>query len=118
MSLHQREYGFAPSVVTHVAVCAELAAKGCANVRQVDRSFASKGLLPSWYMALRLPLTLAAVTGMSLTLVSSVMDSEAAVGPEAARAAPSADGASFPGESPGSAGGPQEMQLAGVREKE
>ena len=69
-------------------------------------------------MALRLPLTLAAVTGMSLTLISSVMDSEAAVGPEAARAVSLADRASFARESPGSAGGPQEMHLAGVREKE
>ena len=35
------------------------------------RSFAAKGLLPAWYMALRLPLTLAAVSGMAITLVGS-----------------------------------------------
>jgi len=39
----------------------------------VCRSFAAKGLLPSWYMALRLPLTLAAVSGMMITLVGSFM---------------------------------------------
>ena len=37
------------------------------------RSFAAKGLLPAWYMALRLPLTLAAVSGMAITLVGSFM---------------------------------------------
>ena len=37
------------------------------------RSFAAKGLLPSWYMALRLPLTLAAVSGMAITLIGSLM---------------------------------------------
>ncbi len=39
------------------------------------RSFAAKGLLPAWYMALRLPLTLAAVSGMGITLVGSLMAS-------------------------------------------
>ena len=37
------------------------------------RSFAAKGLLPAWYMALRLPLTLAAVSGMAITLFGSFM---------------------------------------------
>ena len=66
---------------------------------QVDRAFASKGLLPPWYMTLRLPLTMAAVAGLSLTLVASVRSSEAAVPDQAARAVPGASGA-------------QEMQLA------
>jgi len=39
----------------------------------VDRSFAKRHLLPSWYMALRLPLTLAAVTGMAITCSSSLL---------------------------------------------
>ena len=56
----------------------------------MDRAFASKGLLPSWYMTLRLPLTLAAVAGMSLTLVASVRNAEAAVPNQAARTAPGA----------------------------
>ncbi|KAK9905759.1 hypothetical protein WJX75_005885 [Coccomyxa subellipsoidea] len=42
-------------------------------VYAVDRHFAAKALLPAWYMTLRLPLTLAAVTGMGCTLVASLM---------------------------------------------
>ena len=53
----------------------------------MDRAFASKGLLPPWYMTLRLPLTLAAVAGMSLTLVASVRNAEAATLHQAARSA-------------------------------
>ncbi|KAK9836975.1 hypothetical protein WJX81_003874 [Elliptochloris bilobata] len=64
----------------------------------VDRAFASKGLLPPWYMTLRLPLTLAAVIGMSLTLVASVREAEAAVPNQAPAPLP--------------ADGPKEMQLA------
>lgn len=68
-------------------------------VRQVDRAFASKGLLPPWYMTLRLPLTLAAVAGMSMTLVASVRSAEAAIPDQAPRALPGASN-------------PAEMQLA------
>jgi hypothetical protein len=57
-------------------------------VYAVDRSFAAKGLLPRWYMSLRLPLTLAAVGGMACTLVSSLVSGEA---PSARR---SSDGSS------------------------
>lgn len=42
-------------------------------VYAVDRHFAAKALLPLWYMSLRLPLTLAAVTGMGCTLAASLM---------------------------------------------
>ncbi|BDA47546.1 probable transmembrane protein 69 at C-terminar half [Coccomyxa sp. Obi] len=41
-------------------------------VYAVDRHFAAKGLLPAWYMALRLPLTLAALTGLACTLTTSL----------------------------------------------
>ncbi|EIE23627.1 hypothetical protein COCSUDRAFT_66018 [Coccomyxa subellipsoidea C-169] len=42
-------------------------------VYAVDRHFAAKALLPAWYMSLRLPLTLAAVTGMGCTLAASLL---------------------------------------------
>jgi hypothetical protein len=35
----------------------------------VDRSWAKKGLLPPWYMRLRLPLTLLAAAGLGVTAV-------------------------------------------------
>ncbi len=86
------------------STCADCAAPvGRAGGAQVDRSFASKGLLPPWYLALRLPLTLAAVAGMSLTLVASVREAEAAVPRDAAGQAAAGGG--------GTAGAP-EMQLA------
>lgn len=65
---------------------------GCGVWQQVDRAFASKGLLPPWYMTLRLPLTLAAVAGMATTLVASVRGAEAAIPDQAARASPGASG--------------------------
>ena len=65
----------------------------------MDRAFASKGLLPPWYMTLRLPLTLAAVAGLSLTLVASVRSAEAAIPDQALRVSPGHSG-------------PPEMQLA------
>ena len=47
-------------------------------VYAVDRSFAAKGLLPSWYMSLRLPLTLAAFSGLGCTMVASLMQDSVA----------------------------------------
>ena len=44
-----------PHAPMRSATRAELRRRGVA--RQVDRAFASKGLLPPWYMTLRLPLT-------------------------------------------------------------
>ena len=41
------------------------------GIYSVDRAFARKGLLgPSWYMDLRLPLTLGAVSGLAVTTVT------------------------------------------------
>ena len=41
------------------------------GIYAVDRAFARKGLLgPSWYMDLRLPLTIGAVSGLALTTVT------------------------------------------------
>eukprot|EP00884_Botryococcus_braunii_P015778 jgi/Botrbrau1/2884/Bobra.0036s0026.1 len=40
-----------------------------------DRSFAARGLLPPWYMSLRLPLTAAATSGLLLTCVTSLFPS-------------------------------------------
>ena len=37
----------------------------------VDRTFTKKGLLPPWYLKLRGPLTLAAASGMLLTMAST-----------------------------------------------
>jgi hypothetical protein len=37
----------------------------------VDRSWAKKGLLPPWYMKMRLPLTLLAAGGLALTVATS-----------------------------------------------
>lgn len=37
----------------------------------VDRSWAGKGLLPPWYINMRLPLTLMAVGGLALTAATS-----------------------------------------------
>ncbi len=93
------------------SICADCAVQaGRTGGRQVDRSFASKGLLPPWYLALRLPLTLAAVAGMSLTLVASVREAEAAVPHEAEAAAPrNAAGQAAAG---GGTAGAQEMELA------
>ena len=38
----------------------------------VDRAWARRGLLPSWYMRLRLPLTLGAAGGLMVTAMGSV----------------------------------------------
>ena len=85
----------------HMRPCAVPIAQspGGGVARQVDRAFASKGLLPPWYMTLRLPLTLAAVAGLSLTLVASVRSAEAAIPGQAPRVSPGPSG-------------PPEMQLA------
>ena len=40
----------------------------------MDRQFASRGLLPAWYMSLRVPLTLGAVAGLLTTAGSSLLD--------------------------------------------
>lgn len=50
------------------------------GIYSVDRAFARKGLLgPSWYMDLRLPLTLGAVSGLVLTTATSLAaDADAA----------------------------------------
>ncbi len=38
----------------------------------VDRSWASQGMLPGWYIKLRLPLTLLGMTGLLLTAFSAM----------------------------------------------
>ena len=38
----------------------------------VDRAWAQRGLLPRWYMTLRLPLTVLAAGGLGLTALSDL----------------------------------------------
>ena len=42
-----------------------------AVVYAVDRAWAGKGLLPPWYIKMRLPLTLLAGSGLMMTAVGS-----------------------------------------------
>jgi len=37
----------------------------------VDRAWAKKGLLPPWYIKMRLPLTLLAASGLALTAATA-----------------------------------------------
>lgn len=60
-----------PAVTMQPGPGSFVAAVALAAAYVVDNSFARKALLPSWYMSLRLPLTLAAVGGLSITCASS-----------------------------------------------
>lgn len=56
-----------PTVAMPVGQAAGIQVALLAAVYAVDRSWASKGLLPPWYMKMRLPLTLLAAGGLALT---------------------------------------------------
>lgn len=56
-----------PTVTIPVEHAAGLQAVLMGFVYMVDRAWARRGLLPSWYMNMRLPLTVGAVGGLALT---------------------------------------------------
>lgn len=56
-----------PTVAMPVPHAAGLQATLLAAVYFVDRSWAKRGLLPPWYMKMRLPLTVLAASGLAMT---------------------------------------------------
>ncbi|KAI3434799.1 hypothetical protein D9Q98_002857 [Chlorella vulgaris] len=60
-----------PTIAMPTAAAAGIQAGLFTAVYFVDRSWAGKGLLPPWYINMRLPLTLMAVGGLALTAATS-----------------------------------------------
>jgi hypothetical protein len=66
-----RAFSFPLSVLTWPGPPAAPQAALLAAVYLVDRAWAGKGMLPPWYMRMRLPLTLLAAGGLGLTAATS-----------------------------------------------
>lgn len=65
-----------PAVIMAPGPASLVVASVLGVVHAVDSRFASQKLLPQWYMVLRRPLSVFAISGMLITLGSSILSSD------------------------------------------